>query len=392
MSKLLTPIAIDKLKPKATRYEIPDGGQRGLLIVVFPSGKKSFIVRYRFAGIKRKLTLGDIGLAAARKAAAEALYEVHQGRDPCLAKQDTKARAAITNTETVQWLCEQYIEREGDKLRSIDVRKRAFAQLVYPEIGDVPLSALKRSQIVKLLDRVQDQNGDRRADLVLAYLRKVFNWHASRVDDFLSPVVKGMGRYDDKARERSRVLNDDELQKIWAATESPHPYHTMVRFLLLTGARRDEARRLPWSEIVGTDWHLPAARNKVNTDFTRPLSKAAQTVLQGLSRIDGGDLVFSLDGHRPMELAKPKARLDVACGVTDWILHDCRRTARTLLSRAGIAADIGERSLGHTISGVRGVYDRHKFHAEMAHAFEALASLISRIVNPPPANVVKITR
>ena len=381
MSKILTAIAIDKLRPGPTRYEFPDAGQRGLLLVVFPSGKKSFIVRYRFAGIKRKLTLGDIGLAAARKTAAEALYEVHQGRDPADAKKEIKAKAATARAETVQWLCEQYIKREGDKLRSIDVRKRAFAQLVYPEIGDVPLSALRRSQIVKLLDRVQDQNGDRRADLVLAYLRKVFNWHASRTDDFSSPIVKNMGRYNGKERERSRVLTDDELAKIWAATETPHPYHALVRFLLLTGARRDEARRLPWPEIVGTDWHLPAARNKVKADFTRPLSKAAQAVLQNMPRIDGGALVFSLDGHRPMELAKPKARLHAACGVTGWTLHDCRRTARTLMSRAGIAADIGERCLGHVIGGVRAVYDKHH-HAEMQRAFGALAAQIDRIINP----------
>jgi hypothetical protein len=47
MSKILTAIAIEKLGPKASRYEVPDGGQRGLLVAVFPSGKKSFIVRYR---------------------------------------------------------------------------------------------------------------------------------------------------------------------------------------------------------------------------------------------------------------------------------------------------------------------------------------------------------
>jgi len=119
MSKHLTAIAIAKLKPGPNRYEIPDAGQRGLLVVVFPSGKKSFIVRYRFGAIKRKLTLGDIGLAAARKAAADALYEVHQGRDPSLAKQATKAKAAITRTETVPWLCEQYLQREGGKLRTM---------------------------------------------------------------------------------------------------------------------------------------------------------------------------------------------------------------------------------------------------------------------------------
>ena len=90
MSKALTAIAIEKLRPKANRYEVPDGGQRGLLVAVFPSGKKSFIVRYRFGGVKRKLTLGGVGLAAARKAAAAALYEVHEGRDPAEAKKATQ--------------------------------------------------------------------------------------------------------------------------------------------------------------------------------------------------------------------------------------------------------------------------------------------------------------
>src|SRR5262245_59129887 len=383
MSKHLTAIAIAKLKPGPNRYEIPDAGQRGLLVVVFPSGKKSFIVRYRFAGIKRKLTLGDIGLAAARKAAAEALYEVHQGRDPSLAKRETKAIAAQTRTETVQWLCEQYMKREGSKLRTVAVRKRALEQLVYPAIGDMPLATLRRSHIVRLLDQIQDHNVDRSADLALSYLRKIFNWHASRVDDFSSPIVRGMSRYDARARERSRVLTDDELRKLWAATETPHPYHALIRFLLLTGARRNEARLLPWGEIIGSDWHLPAARNKVGMDFVWPLSRAAIGILDSLPQIDGGELAFSLDGRRPLELAKPKARLDAASGVTGWRTHDLRRTSRTLLSKSGIAADIGERCLGHKLSGVRGVYDKHQYHAEMAHAFEALAAQIDRIINPP---------
>ena len=57
------------------------------------------------------------------------------------------------------------------------------------------------------------------ADLTLAYLRKVFNWHAGRVDDFSSPIVKGMGRYNSIEQARSRTLTDDEIRKLWAATE-----------------------------------------------------------------------------------------------------------------------------------------------------------------------------
>ncbi|MGB5182400.1 MAG: Arm DNA-binding domain-containing protein, partial [Xanthobacteraceae bacterium] len=77
MSKMLTALTVEKLKPRSARYEIPDAGQRGLYVVVFPTGVKSFICRYRFGHRKRKLTFGHLSLAAARKAAADALYEVH---------------------------------------------------------------------------------------------------------------------------------------------------------------------------------------------------------------------------------------------------------------------------------------------------------------------------
>ena len=82
------------------------------------------------------------------------------------------------------------------------------------------------------------------ADLTLAYLRKVLNWHAGRVDDFNSPIVKGMGRYNGKEQAGSRTLADDEIRAVWAATEPEERtrFTLSVRFLLLTGCRRNEAR------------------------------------------------------------------------------------------------------------------------------------------------------
>ena len=78
--------------------------------------------------------------------------------------------------------------------------------------------------------------------------------------------------------------------------------------------------------------------------------------------------------------------------MADWTLHDLRRTARTLMSRAGVNADIAERCLGHVLSGVRGVYDKHQYQTEMAHAYEAVASLIERIVHPPADVVTPMRR
>jgi integrase len=237
-----------------------------------------------------------------------------------------------------------------------------------------------------MLDKIEDQNGAKMADLTLAYIRKILNWHTARVDDFNSPIARGMSRYDAKANEGTRILSDDELRKLWQATEpnekAPQPFHALFRFLLLTGARRDEARELPRNEIKGTDWILPAARHKNKTELTRPLSKAAQAVLAGVPVIDGGALVFTNDGQRPVSLSTPFVKLAAETGTSGWRLHDVRRTARTLLSRAGVNSDVAERCLGHTIGGVRGIYDKHTFHAEMLAAYEKLATLIENIVNP----------
>jgi integrase len=202
-----------------------------------------------------------------------------------------------------------------------------------------------------------------------------------------------MARAGGKDRARSRVLTDDELRAVWqAAEETEGPFGRYVQFLLLTGARRSEASDLTWSEISGDAWCLPSARNKTKVDLVRPLSAAAQATIAKLPRVGRQGFVFTISGDTPIVgFAKFKARLDEASGTSGWTLHDCRRTARSLMSRAGVNADIGERCLGHALPGVRATYDRHSYRPEMLHAFEALAAQIERIVDPQP-NVVALAR
>jgi integrase len=113
------------------------------------------------------------------------------------------------------------------------------------------------------------------------------------------------------------------------------------------------------------------------------------------------EFIFSGDGRTPISgFSKFKTRFDAAVlkavreqdpkaePLPNWTLHDLRRTARTLLTRAGVSPHHAERCLGHVLSGVEGIYDRHRYHAEIQTAYEALASMIERIVNPPAENVV----
>ena len=89
-----------------------------------------------------------------------------------------------------------------------------------------------------------------------------------------------------------------------------------------------------------------------------------------------------------------KTTLDAAKAAigADWHIHDLRRTARSLLSRAGVQSEHAERVLGHAIGGVEGIYDRHRYDNEKAHALEKLAALVQRIVDPPADNVVTIAQ
>ena len=393
--KALTAIAIEKLRPRPYRYEIGDPGARGLRVVVHQSGHKSFILRYRFSGKSQKLTIGStlIGLAAARASAAKAIYEITQGRDPAAAKRATKEEqklAALAVVDTFKAVAERFLKLEGSKLRSADMLRKTLERLVHKALGDRPIADIKRSEIVRLLDSIEEKRGPVAAQSALAVVRRIMSWHAARSDDFRSPVVRGMARVSIKARSRTRVLTDDEIQKIWKAAEDAGPFGRAVQVLLLTGARRTEVTHMRWSELSGSDWLLPPERNKAKHPLLRPLSAAALEVIAKTLRTSDTH-VFCANGVHPFSgYTRPKEKLDAASGVTGWRLHDLRRTTRSLLARAGVASEVAEQCLGHVLGGVEGTYNRHGYHSEKRRAYEALAALIERIVNPPADNVVSM--
>jgi integrase len=389
----LTDRIVRDLVPPATGNRICyDSEIKGFGARITAKTARSLILNYYIGGIERRLTIGSYpawSVAAARARAKELRREVDNGNDPMVARRPVEPR------KTVADVLDLFMKRYAPaNIRRPDHYLDAFERLVKPAIGKIGIYDLKRRHIVEMLDVIEDDNGPVMATRGLSYLRSALNWYATRDDEFVVPIVGGMARSSSSDRARDRILDDDDLRILWPVLGQAGNFGRACQIMLLTGTRRQEATGMMRAEISqdGSTWTIPAQRYKTARDHVVPLSAAARAIIAG--QPDCGPRVFP--GVRGAALTRGgnlKAAIDKkAPGVAPWRVHDLRRTARSLMSRAGGRPDIAERVLGHVIPGVAGVYDRFAYSTEKRDALEQLAALIERIVNPPSLNIVPLNR
>ena len=202
-----------------------------------------------------------------------------------------------------------------------------------------------------------------------------------------------MKRAGGKERQRERVLDDDELRAVWGALPAGDTFGDLVKLLLLTGQRREKVVGMKWADVSDTGkWTLPTDKREKGNAGELTLPAMALEVIHKRPRFSSNPYVFAAARGRLhfSGFSKAKAALDKRVALPDWQLHDLRRTARTLMSRAGVQRDHAERVLGHVIGGVEGIYDKHRFDDEKADALKRLAGLIEKVLNPPKGNVVSL--
>jgi integrase len=167
-----------------------------------------------------------------------------------------------------------------------------------------------------------------------------------------------------------------------------------IKVLLLTGQRRAKVATMKWDDIVDGVWTIASeAREKSNAGKLK-LPQIALDIINAQPRILDNPYVFVAAGGRGRfnTFGRGNAELDAKLSdIEPWVVHDLRRTARALMSRAGVRPDIGELALGHSIQGIQRVYDNRAAYQPMVdHALQCVADQIDRILNPPADNVVAI--
>jgi integrase len=381
------PIPRKNDKPNQLNYfEKQELGLSLVLSVSYGGSKTWRALTYGLKGRAEYKTLGKyprLSLAEARKLAVAYFY------DP----EAMNAKAAVGTFKDV---AENWVRRHVDerKLRSAPKIKRMLSKYVYPEWGNEPFLTIKRRHVSILLDKIADNHGPTQADQVLIVLRGVMEWYQARDSDYVSPIVKKMQRDERDAvqRARKRVLSEEEIRTVWQIADGP--FGAILKLCLLTTQRSRKVGAMKWSDLdlANGIWTIATEpREKSNAGVLR-LPRLALDILKSQYRIAGNPYVFAGRDAKPFaDWDWRKRKLDEELPPMDhWVIHDLRRTARSLLSKVGVSSEIAERVLGHTIKGVEGVYNRHAYTEEKAEALNKLAALVERIINPRASNVISI--
>lgn len=403
-------------KAEAARYDLKDAynGVAGLRMTVFPSGLKTWSLRYDIAGRDRRFTIGPysesgITLDKARTLAKNRLLEVKDGRDPAGEKAEARRKAAagidpdaLFSTAWGEWEKApkpKSRNKKGWRGSTADRVAKLYANELEPSgpgkagWGKRRLSEIRKADVHAYLDKIASDHpqGAARRYRVLA---SFFNWCVSKGRIETSPCD---GYEAAKRNERERILSDDELRWLWKACgREPFPMGYFVRMLILTIARRNEVAQMTDSELQRGNvrkWGLPPSRTKNHRQHDIFLTDLMLDTLKAVPRVkndkEADGYVFTTNGKTPFSgFSKAKKRLDAVMleiareeeaeiKIEPWTLHDLRRTGSTGMQKLGIINAVTDACLNHFKSDV---YLKHNYTDEKIDAFQRWSAHIAKLV------------
>ena len=389
---------IRNTKPKSSVYRIRDvSGDpelKGLGITIAPAGSKTFFLSYSSPtrGIRRQLNLGRYpatSLQEARQKARATRAAIAMGKDPADELSDLPT---VTLGEGLDLYARAKLNHQRTGKSTERDLRRDFGPLLR-----LSAATITSAMVAKIIDD-KSRTAPIMANRLYGYARPWFRWLAARGHINDNPMDGIEKPAQEKARER--VLTDEEVAAIWTATNDlGYPFGPLVKLLLLTGVRREEMAGMRRDEIDFDQnlWAVPAERSKTSVAIRIPLSAMATDVLHTLPVTDGPFLFTTTGTTSVSGFSRMKRKLDRMSGVSDWRLHDFRRSMVTAMADLGIDATTADRCLNHTgaatMSTVQRVYQRSDLLDQRRHAMEAWGRRLEEILGgDAKSNIVQLAR
>lgn len=375
----LSNTAIKAARPQAKPYKLYD--EKGLFLLVEPSGSLLWRLKYRVNGKEKKLALGtfpEVSLSKAREKRDEARSLLAAGNDPGQQKKVNKHALAVQAANTFQAVAEEFIaKREREGLTAVTLSKaRWLLELLASKIGPRPIAQISAPELLLALRAVEKRGNLETARRMRSFAGRVFryglatgrcerNVAADLIGALTAPTVT----------HRAAILKPSAVGALLRAIEgySGQPSTTLaLRLAPHVFVRPGELRHAEWQEFdfEKAVWTIPGSKMKMGKDHQVPLSRQAIAILQEARQFSAGDgyvfLSFS-SAKRPIsENTLNGALRRLGFKGDQMTAHGFRAIASTLLNENGQwNPDAIERALAHgQDNGVRAAYHRGAYWDE----------------------------
>lgn len=359
------------------------------------SGRKSFFLRYRVSGKRRRLPLGtypSLSLSEARTKALEAVIGVHDGKDPA------KSREQKIKANSVAELYEAFMKQKESSFARTTYRNywsmwRKDCEAI---LGDIRVSEVRRRHIVELLDDIESRtSGPHMVNRTRTMLMSLFNWAVAKDRCENNPVL-GVPKAQKRERPVERFLSRDEIRVYWESAEQQETTERVYwRLLLLLALRPGEVKKLRWDWIDGNVLTIPASAVKNQRRHQLHLASLCQTELESLKRVSGYTAYLFPgvrdDDHRH-DFTKAHKRMLKGMECPPWTPRDIRRTCETQM-RTFIRDGEGiSRVLNHDVSVIRKHYDRNDYFERKKEVLERWSSWLDKLFTEGSQKVVNLDR
>lgn len=395
-----TPTITDKDKKTVRSLPLPlarsDGN--GLTFTLSKAGTATWILRYRYGGRGKELTIGgypDISLAEARKLAREHRVRIDQGGDPASEKKQAKTQAL--RDWTVKTLIKDYREKTLSELSVSSQRSygRSLSRME-SKIASLTVTQVTPLDIVSMLETAKIPWSE--SNMLLCAAKMVFRHAAAKRIIATNPCagieLKALIGKRPPIRRRLMLSEEELVQLLHAKMKRKNAL--AIRILLATAVRSEELIKATWDQIdlVRRIWSVPST--KTGTGIQIPLTDQTAHWFSELKSLSGNS-----DYALPTKVVSRKARTGgdaplnpntIGQSINYWLgkhkppvrrftPHDLRSTAKSHMRALGIPRDITEMCLNHKLPGVEGIYDVHTYFNERKQALEIWNGYLKELEN-----------